>query len=561
MGANVSHAPVQSIALVPSRQSGKPTAQVRRNDGRAFFLHSCVDPVDEGRFLAAGVESQERTLYVVLGFGLGYHVRALLERVPQSSHVIVVEPQAVQLSAFVVKEATLKAARWMRDPRLHLLPQHDPRLLPIHLADRMVSLRLLAITLVPHLPSVLTAEPFYRAALVEIPRAFPSRIQHHLTMIEQSLENDLRNFWANLGSSWRGGDIDAVAGAWADRPLIIVSSGPSLAAAIPQLRACAGTALIVATGSTAALLLNAGVRPDIIVAVDPYPENLGHFEGWDGRGIPLVHYQRVYRKVIEVYGGPRVPFVMQDEPPLPLRGARSAVFHRGGTVAFSALQLAHWLEANPIVFVGQDLAFAEGRTHTKGATHSQTVDAATLPDGYLQVEGASGGMVVTSQVFHAFLLHMQEYVLNIARQRPGVRHINTALAGARIHGMEYVDLTAVCATMAPLDPTTKAGLHERLTAPAPGDRDTQVTAVTEWTDALHVILQTHGFEDEFPVLFAAFRKTALYRQASKGYDDIFYLYEARHMATTPGAGEALCRAFREHLRHIAADLSAIAAQP
>jgi hypothetical protein len=523
-----------------------------------WFLHSRVDPVEEGRFLASGVESQERTLYVVLGFGLGYHVQALLARVPMTSQVIVVEPHSAHVSAMAGKQKGLGLSRWMRDPRLHFLAQHDPRLLPIHLADRMVSLRLLAITLMPHLPSILTAEPFYRAALEEIPRAFPVSIQRHLATIEQSLDNDLRNFWANLGSSWRSGDLGALAGAWAGRPLIIVSGGPSLAPSLPQLKARAADALIVATGSAAALLLAQGLRPDVVVSVDPYPENVAHFEGWDGQGIPLVHYQRVYRRVVEVYGGPRLPFVMHDEPPLPLRPARPSPFHRGGTVAFSALQLAHWLEAGPIIFVGQDLAYADGQTHSQGAIYNQPFDPAAVPAGSVAVEGASGGMVITSEVFHAFLLHMQEYVLNVARQRPALRHINTALRGARVHGMEYADLGTTLATLPPLEPSAKPALQARLGTPIRVDARKLDATIAEWTSALGGVLDSHGFEERFPVIFEAFRTTAVYRQAAKGYDDLLYLYEARHIAATPGAEAAMCRSFRQHLRQIVTDVSQIA---
>jgi hypothetical protein len=81
-----------SLTIVSSKVRTAPTAIVRVDDGRELLLHSRVDPLEETAFFAAGVTPQERTLYAVLGFGLGYHVRALLERIPESSQVIVLEP-------------------------------------------------------------------------------------------------------------------------------------------------------------------------------------------------------------------------------------------------------------------------------------------------------------------------------------------------------------------------------------------------------------------------------------------------------------------------------------
>lgn len=491
----------------------------------------------------------------MLGFGLGYHVKALLAHIPPSSHVIVVEPQAAHISAQAIQEPALRLSRWVKDPRLHFSTPHDARVLPIHLADQLVTLRLQAIVLVPHVPSMQTREDFYRAALEAIPRDFPVSVQRHLQMIEQSLDHDLRNFWANLPSSWRGGDITAAVAAWAGRPAVIVAGGPSLSASLPALKEHAGSALIIATGSVAALLLTHGVRPDVVIAVDPYRENLSHFEGWDATGIPLVHYQRVYRGVLEVYAGPRVPFVMHDEPALPFRPAHASAFQRGGTVAFSALQFAHSLGANPIVFVGQDLAFAGGRTHTRGASHGDTFDPDRPPEEFIEVEAASGGTVVTSPVFHAFLLHMQEYLLALASSQPGLRHVNTAVSGARMRGMEYQAVEDVLNALPALPADAKSWLRQRLQTPIRVDSVAVETTVANWVESLRRLLHAYGFEERFPVIFEAFRATAIYDQASRGYDDLFYLYEARKMGAAPGAEAALCRQFRQHLRDIVADLS------
>lgn len=540
-----------SISLVPTKVSGVPTARITRADGHAFHLHSRYDPIEEARFLVRDVALTERTLYVVLGFGLGYHVRALLERIPASSHVLVLEPETAALSRRVATDAALDASQWIDHPRLHFLAHHDPQLAPVHLADRFTALRMLSVKMVPHVPSTRTAEDYYRSVLSEIPQALPAGIQRQLNVLDRQLENDLTNFWANLCSSWQGRSLADVRAQWIGRPLIIVSAGPSLSDALPMLGAAQAHALIVATASTASLLDRGGVVPDAVISVDPYPANQAHFDGWDTARVPLVYYHRLHRSIAPAYRGPLFPFTMQDEAPLPLADRSTRLpFRRGGTVAFSALQLAHLLGASPIVFVGQDFAFAAGQTHASGARYNIGFDEQNLPPDYVAVPGVAGTPVVTSRVYQAFMLHMQDYLLNYSRQHPHVRHVNTSTIGARIRGMEYLTLDQALDGSARRDP--EEGTPFTHAAPISIPAVPRRKLVKRWRQELARVLDRHG---DLVETLAAFRKTDLYRQAATNYDDVAYVYEARGSRT--GTGETLISRFRRHLRDIGSALEAM----
>ena len=133
--------PAISIAVLDSKTKGIPTAVFRGAGGGEFYLHSRFDPLEEARFLVKDVPLRERTLYVVLGFGLGYHVKALLQRIPQSSHVIVMEPDSARLSSSLLKIEGSQAGAWMHNSRLHFLSHHDTGVAPFSLADRLANLR------------------------------------------------------------------------------------------------------------------------------------------------------------------------------------------------------------------------------------------------------------------------------------------------------------------------------------------------------------------------------------------------------------------------------------
>lgn len=545
---------VLSISLVPSKVAGSPSALVRYADGRELFLHSRHDPIEEARFLVSSIEPKERTLYVVLGFGLGYHVKALLAHIPRSAHVLVIEPDEANLSAHFASDPTLRLSRWTRDARLHFFSHHDPHVTPIHLADRMATLRLLSMKMMPHVPTMLTAADFYQALLQEIPRTFPAVMQRHLQTLDHTLENDLRNFWANLATSWHATPVVRLRSLWRGQPLVIVSGGPSLTEALPLLKELGNRVLLLAAASTARILSDAGLRPDLVISVDPYPPNLAHFSGWESAGIPLVYYHRVFRGVLPAYAGPLVRFLMRDEAMLPLMTSRDrASFRRGGTVAFSALQLAHHLGANPVVFVGQDFGFAGGHTHATGALYDRPFDETQLPDDWLTVPGTNGQPVMTSRIHQAYLLHMQEYLLKFSKERPGVTHINTSSSGACIRGMEHIGLRQALADC-PSPPRSAREVMARALGVCPSvERGPQASAVSRWLTDLDELVagpSTRSFEE----IFGSFRKTSLYPHVARSYDDLFYCYEARGGQRTAANAEGFATRLQDHLRHVAEDL-------
>jgi len=548
-----------SISIINSETKGIPTAVCRRADGREFFLHSRQDPLQEARLLVKDVPCRERTLYVVLGFGLGYHVKELLLHIPQSSHVIVLEPDAACLSSGLRSQKNNQSWKWMDNGRLHFLSHHDPGVAPLALVDRLAALRLLALEMFTHVPSTLTAEDFYRSLLSEIPKQFPVSFQSRVASLDTMLENHLRNFWANLPHSWNAAPVQDLKGKWSERRLIIVSSGPSLTEALPSLRAAGGSALLLVAGSAARILVANQVHPDLVVSMDPFEANLAHFRGWDGSAVPLIYHHQINRDILASYPGPRFFFMMQDDPPLPLRGSLDkSGFRQGGSVAFSALQLAHYLGANPIIFVGQDFAFCGGHTHAGGSIFDHTFDTEALPADYFRVPGVDGNPVVTDRVYYSYLLYMQDYLLDFTRRNPGIKHLNTSRIGARIQGMDSVALEQALASPEvnyPLSPSDM--IRAALGQSRPMRLEAQRAALDKWTSASDRLLKRAGQISDFGSLFAAFKATPLYAQAPRIYDDIYYLFETKYRSPEEEAAPAFLNRFHEHLQFISQELHRI----
>ncbi len=276
--------------------------------------------------------------------------------------------------------------------------------------------------------------------------------------LDQALEN--------LGRIAARPSIDALAGAFAGKPAVLVSPGPSLSRNVAQLASLRGRALVVTGTHGLALLRRHGVRPDVVVAADA-GDLLRHWEGVDPREVGALAVGASCRAALYDLPTPH-QFVFQSSGDV--EGwifealGETAYLATGGSVACSALSLARALGCDPIALVGQDLAFSEGRYYAEGGLDAEAAvehnqdgtfylrkpgasegPGAPQADGSVrftrdqklrEVPGYGGGTVRTSETLRAFLTWF-ESMAELAGERT---LLNCTEGGARIAGFNEVPL-------------------------------------------------------------------------------------------------------------------------
>ncbi len=532
-------------------ENGSPTAIFQLSDGRRIFLHSRFDPEAEACFLIEKIPIREQTLYVVLGFGLGYHVKELLGRIPSNSHVLVMEPATEQLSTHLLDYYRKKGEAWIQDDRLSFHSHYDPETVPMFLADAFIRHRALSLSIFMHIPSASTNEAFYRGLLKEIQEKFPVYLEGHIDANDIVLENNLSNFWANLPVTWQTPHISHLKRRWEQYPAVIVAAGPSLTKELERLRQAQGKVLIVSVGTSAGILMKHGVRPDFVVSVDPFEANMSHFRNWDNSSVSLIYYHRIWRGIPPMYNGPKYWFTMDDEPPIPLSGIQgSNEFWRGGTVAFTALQVAHYLKADPIILAGMDFALLDGRTHAEDAAHSGVLDEEiTLSERFFRIPGVSGDQVVTHIVYYSYLLYIQDYI----QRHPQTRHINTSSTGAKIHGTIEKSLEDTLQEYSVEEKNSGERLvceihktHQSVSV----SWDRILDTVSQWEQELSDFVDDNEAINHLDKLISSFRRLLIYMETPHAYDDCFHTWEIRKIKNKPGFEETLCTRLKEHCRFV-----------
>ena len=448
----------QIIPLWPGAK-GLPTARIRCEDGCEVLLTSERDPLAEARRWVASLgDLGEKHTVVVVGLGLGYHVLELLHG-RRGGLVVVLEPSLAMLHAalrcqdFLTDILLLRLAFVVAEQRTELfapLMGHNVELmLGSSLAQHAVSGRAWP-----------TACSQLQRSFTEYLHFVRSALTTTLEISAASADNVLRNLPYYV--RWPG--IEALKDKWKGRPGFCVSAGPSLRKNMHWLKQIKGRAPILAVQTTLKPLLAAGIRPDIVTALDYSALSQRFYEGLEGLDdITLVADAKVHPIVPSNYPGPvRMYYNSFVDLLLEEMGDHRDMLPAGSTVAHLNLYLARYMGCDPIVLIGQDLGFAENVYYAPG-TAIHTVWSAELNrfntlemmewqrvvrmrSTLRKVAGQDGRQIYTDgQMF----TYIQQFERDIAETSAKV--VNATEGGAHLEGSIEMPLAEVVARYCPDD--------------------------------------------------------------------------------------------------------------
>lgn len=174
-------------------------------------------------------------------------------------------------------------------------------------------------------------------------------------------------------------------------PAIICGAGPSLNLVIDTVKKIKERALIVAGGSTIAALSSEGVVPHLAVGCDPNPEEYRRLREAQIFENCVIATPRLYAPVWTLFNGShgylyshRKEGIEQDfnsKWGLLEEGIGQDLSREACSVTTQAIALVTEMGCSPIIFVGMDLAFREGKSYAKGVETLNEEDKGIECDG------------------------------------------------------------------------------------------------------------------------------------------------------------------------------------
>ncbi|MGB2987342.1 MAG: 6-hydroxymethylpterin diphosphokinase MptE-like protein [Phycisphaerae bacterium] len=437
----------ERVSLEATR-SGAWTAKMPTSEGSMVYLHSRYDPVAEAERFAASIPLEDKFCFVVSGLGLGYHVRALFERLRGDAFIICSEP-SIQLIATALTCVDL--AELIESKRLVILTDSSKTRLHERL-KAYNTLMMLGAQFVRHPPSMRVAEKAHRA-VTEAIAEFVTYTRMTLVTLVSNSRITCKNIAMNLVNYVTTPPIGILRDRFARDPAVIVSAGPSLSRNIDQLVDLKGRAVICAVQTAVKPLMARGLVPDFITSLDFHEMSRRFFEGvGDLSGAHLVAEPKATWHVVDNYSGPVslldngwARLVIGDG--LGERGGLKA----GATVAHLAFYLAMHMGCDPIIFVGQDLAFTGHVFYIPGVEIHHTWRSELNRFNTMEqkewdrivrnrpilrrVPGTDGGELYTDELLFTYLEQFEKDIADVPR-----RVINATEGGARIRGTETMTL-------------------------------------------------------------------------------------------------------------------------
>lgn len=343
-------------------RSGDWTVRSSGGGGAAVYLHSRHDPLQEAEQWASAAELEDTFCVVVAGFGLGYHLSALHRRLKGESFLICTEPD---IRVVATALANVDLSELLSSGKFLLFVDEDKKAMHAKLQS-FSSLMMLGMKFLRH-PSCRVGgtghEPINRA-LTE----FVTFTRMTLTTLMANSQITCRNIAMNLNHYVATPSIEVLRDRFRGHPAVVVSAGPSLSRNIDELSEWKGRAVLCAVQTAVRPLMSKGIIPDFITTLDYHEMSRKFFEAvGDLKSAHLIAEPKAAWAVLDHYPGlisvldnSWARLVLGNE--LGARGGLPA----GATVAHLAFYLAVHLGCDPIVFVGQDLAFTGHVFYTPG---------------------------------------------------------------------------------------------------------------------------------------------------------------------------------------------------
>lgn len=482
------------------------------NDGSSRRYYDVESPRQFSAQLVDHLDMKNPRIVIFLGAGLGYHLREYAKRPHPLNHGILV---------FEALPHLFRKALEVED----LSPLFANPSVFWHVGDHVDGVRQFlssffakwpwlcyanAIEYIP-LPQALAFHGnFYQSVQDILPQAIGHQFNRYFGDPYDAYIGTV-NMLNNLPTLLGMPAIDQARDRFANRPGVVISSGPSLGHALEHLRDIQRHAVTIACPSALPLLARHHIDPHVWINVERLPEQGEFLRGLHTTtphifvGPPLVHPDC---------------FIGAQAHNAYIRGAGlqsrwleldGAVFELGHSSSHTAFQILQLMGCNPIFLVGQDLCYGQSGSHAEGVWEESRRAMMNIKEGQgklFETMGNSGQMVTTNIYWRTYLTTFCESL--IPNFGGTVYNVIPSDMGARIEGARRIDPSQLPGLRGnqPLDALPK--LTSALAPPPPDVQQARRKIMTARIDEAIGVLQELAATSS---AFALEAKALQYRQA------------------------------------------------
>ncbi|NHL29574.1 motility associated factor glycosyltransferase family protein, partial [Clostridium botulinum] len=248
--------------------------------------------------------------------------------------------------------------------------------------------------------------------LIEIIDAKYYSVSGNITLAYRCKESFMRNSLQNLKVIKESSPLNSYIECNKNVPAIIVSAGPSLDKNIKdmvknkdRLEKC----FVIASNRTFTTLIKNGIKPDLVVSIDPSDVMYEMMKESLNEDAPLLYYEYSNRYLVNEYKGEKI-YISNIFSRIIEEMHKFGGLSQGGSVAHTCLAMATLLGCNPIILVGQDLAYTYNKHHSDKATFNSVDKVINSNWANEIVDDVYGKKVRTTTTLKVFKNSMEHHI-------------------------------------------------------------------------------------------------------------------------------------------------------
>lgn len=407
-------------------------------DGKKYLLHSKYNPDAEAQRLMKNIDFNKDSLIIVFGLGLGYHLVELKDKISPDTRVIIIEHD-LDVLKYALTHIDLSPI--FDIPQFLLVfgdKQQMAELIIYQTGANFYNLAYNIQTLM--LPNYHAFGEENKWVMKQITKYLSSVIISYGNALDDMLTG-FKNNYLNIDAIMNSNSISEITNKYQGVPAIVVASGPSLDKNIHHLKSAYGKALIIACDASMRACESNDVKPDAVASIERDEPTYTYYykDRTYDKDIVLVGPGLLWPKIYEEYLGKTIIMSKRFD------GVENWWFNhfeniefvnQGQSSATVAFAVAKAAGCNPIILIGQDLAFTEGKKHSD-LTHTEYegVNDDREADG-VYLEDYEGNLLPSDIVYKIFK-EWYEYQIALNSE---IEVIDATEGGAYIQGTKVMTL-------------------------------------------------------------------------------------------------------------------------
>lgn len=419
--------------IIPCKNGEYNTIKVNVSPKKSTLLHSRYDPIKEAQRSTEHINLDNVINIIYLGFGAGFHIRALAGKIVKGIAVHIIEQNiSILRAAFEANDLH----DILNNDSIYLHCGVPANLVKEHFDSYILNLALHQfygsdVLFLEYAQSVQTAPEYYRT----IRSTLEEMLGIYMILIKTNCEYSNLYYEQMLGNirelATQPGVTELI-DIWKGKPVICVAAGPSLDKSIPLLKKARGKALIIAADTAYHIMSRQNVFPDIVCMIDFHKWNKWLYRDVvypKDKEVLLVCDPKVSNDVVA--GFPYGKFIYDDSSTMmrwlsEFCGAKG-VLPRPMSVAHLSFNLARAMGADPIILFSHDMAFTHGTTYASGSAYEefwmseinrfftmemkeQMLIEEERKRGAVWVSAIGGGKVLTSPALLGYLRELESQI-------------------------------------------------------------------------------------------------------------------------------------------------------